>query len=127
MTSMQSIGIVGAGTMGNGIAQAFAASGIRVVLTDIADSALQKAVATIAGSYDRLIKKEKATAEQKAAALNMIATSTDMGAVANCDLIIEAATENETLKLKIFKQLDEIAHPAAILASNSSPLIGLTR
>lgn len=116
------VGIVGAGTMGNGIAQAFAGGGIDVVLTDIAEPVLQKALVTIAGSYDRLIKKEKATTGQKAAALARIATSTDIAAIAGCDLVIEAATENEALKLKIFKQLDETAQPGAILASNTSSL-----
>lgn len=116
------VGIVGAGTMGNGIAQAFAGGGIDVVLTDIAEPVLQKALVTIAGSYDRLIKKEKATTGQKAAALARIATSTDIAAIAGCDLVIEAATENEALKLKIFKQLDEAAKPDAILASNTSSL-----
>lgn len=116
------VGIVGAGTMGNGIAQAFAGGGIDVVLTDIAEPVLQKALVTIAGSYDRLIKKEKATTGQKAAALARIATSTDLAAIAGCDLVIEAATENEALKLKIFKQLDETAKPDAILASNTSSL-----
>lgn len=120
--TIRRVGIVGAGTMGNGIAQAFAGGGIDVVLTDIAETALQKALATIAGSYDRLIKKEKATPEQKAAALARIATSTDLAAIAGCDLVIEAATENEALKLKIFKQLDEAAKPDAILASNTSSL-----
>ncbi len=120
--SIQRIGIVGAGTMGNGIAQAFAASGIDVVLTDIAEPLLQKALSTIAGSYDRLIKKEKATPAQKTAALACITSSTDMAALAACDLIIEAATENEALKLKIFKQLDGLAKPEAILASNTSSI-----
>ena len=120
--TIQRVGIVGSGTMGNGIAQAFAANGIDVALTDIAEAALQKALQTIAGSYDRLIKKEKATAEQKAAALARITTSTDLSSIADCDLIIEAATENEALKLKIFKQIDETAKPHAIIASNTSSI-----
>ena len=120
--TIQRVGIVGSGTMGNGIAQAFAANGIDVALTDIAEAALQKALQTIAGSYDRLIKKEKATAEQKAAALARITTSTDLSSIADCDLIIEAATENEALKLKIFKQIDETAKPDAIIASNTSSI-----
>ena len=120
--AIQRVGIVGAGTMGNGIAQAFAASGIDVILTDIADGALQKALDTISGSYDRLIKKEKATAAQKATTLARITTNTDTSACGDCDIIIEAATENEALKLKIFRQLDEIARPDAILASNTSSI-----
>ncbi|MEI7429285.1 MAG: 3-hydroxybutyryl-CoA dehydrogenase [Betaproteobacteria bacterium] len=120
--AIQKVGIVGAGTMGNGIAQAFAVSGVDVVMTDISDSAVQRGLNTIAGSLDRLIKKEKLSAEQKAVALGRITTNSDMAAVADCDLIVEAATENEALKLKIFKQLDELAKPGAILASNTSSI-----
>jgi len=119
---IQKVGIVGAGTMGNGIAQAFAVAGVNVVMTDISDSAVQRGLNTIAGSLDRLIKKEKLSAEQKTAALGRITTNSDMAAVADCDLIVEAATENEALKLKIFKQLDELAKPDAILASNTSSI-----
>jgi 3-hydroxybutyryl-CoA dehydrogenase len=120
--TIQKVGIVGAGTMGNGIAQAFAVAGVEVVMTDIAEAAVQRGLSTISTSLDRLIKKEKLTAEQKATALAKISTSTDTGALRECDLIIEAATENEALKLKIFKQLDELAKPEAILASNTSSL-----
>ncbi len=119
---LKTIGIVGAGTMGNGIAQAFAVSGFDVILTDISEAAVQKGVATIAGSLDRLIKKEKMTAEQKAAALAKIQTATDVAALKSVDLIIEAATENFELKTKIFKQLDELAKPEAIIASNTSSI-----
>ena len=114
--NVQKIGIVGAGTMGNGIAQAFAVAGFDVVLTDVAEKALQQALNTISGSLDRLIKKEKATPEQKAAALAKIAVGTDLGLLRDCGLIIEAATENEVVKRKLFAQLDEIAQPQAILA-----------
>jgi 3-hydroxybutyryl-CoA dehydrogenase len=120
--SIQKVGIVGAGTMGNGIAQALAVSGVDVVMTDIADAAVQRGLATITGSLDRLIKKEKLSTEQKTAALAKITTSTDTAALSDCDLIIEAATENEALKLKIFRQLDELAKPGAILASNTSSI-----
>jgi 3-hydroxybutyryl-CoA dehydrogenase len=119
---LKTIGIVGAGTMGNGIAQAFAVSGFDVILTDISDAAVQKGLATITGSLDRLIKKEKMTAEQKAAALAKIQTATDVAALKQVDLIIEAATENFELKTKIFKQLDELAKPEAIIASNTSSI-----
>jgi 3-hydroxybutyryl-CoA dehydrogenase len=119
---LKTIGIVGAGTMGNGIAQAFAVSGFDVILTDISETAVQKGVATIASSLDRLIKKEKMTAEQKAAALAKIQTATDVAALKSVDLIIEAATENFELKTKIFKQLDELAKPEAIIASNTSSI-----
>ncbi len=119
---LKKIGVVGAGTMGNGIAQAFAVAGYEVIMTDIAEAAVQKGVATIAGSLDRLIKKEKMSAEQKAAAMAKIATATDIAALKDVDLIIEAATENLELKTKIFKQLDAAAKPEAILASNTSSI-----
>jgi 3-hydroxybutyryl-CoA dehydrogenase len=120
--AINKVGIVGAGTMGNGIAQAFSVAGINVTMTDISDSAIQRGLSTISGSLDRLIKKDKLTAEQKAAALALIATSTDTASLGECDLIVEAATENEALKIKIFRQLDELAKPDAILASNTSSI-----
>ena len=119
---IRKIGVVGAGTMGNGIAQACAAAGLNVVMTDVAQAALDRAVSTVSGSFDRLIKKEKMTAEQKAAALARIKTATDLAALKDSDLIIEAATENLELKLKIFKQLDALAKPEAVIASNTSSI-----
>ena len=119
---IRKIGVVGAGTMGNGIAQACAAAGLDVVMSDVAQAALDRAVSTISGSFDRLIKKEKMTAEQKAAALGRIRTATDLAALKESDLIIEAATENLELKLKIFKQLDELAPAHAVIASNTSSI-----
>jgi len=116
------IGVVGSGTMGNGIAQAFAVGRVSVVMTDIAQAALDKAVATISGSLDRLIKKEKMTAEAKQAALALLETSTDLSALSDCDLIVEAATENLDIKLKLFGQLDQIARADAVLASNTSSI-----
>jgi len=116
------IGVIGAGTMGNGIAQAFAQAGFAVVLTDVAPAALERALATIGGSFDRLIKKEKMNAEQKAAALARIKTSTELAAVKGSDLVIEAATENLGLKVKIFQELDGLMKPEAILASNTSSI-----
>jgi len=124
--SIQSIGVVGSGTMGNGIAQAFASAGVNVVLTDIADEALERAMKTIAGSLDRLIKKEKATEAEKAATLGRIATSTSMAALSGCDLVIEAATENMDIKLKLFAELDSLLAEEAVLASNTSS-ISITR
>jgi len=120
------IGVVGAGTMGNGIAQAFAVAGIDVVMSDIGEAQVQRGLATISGSLDRLIKKEKMTAADKDAALARIVTTTDMAALADCDLIIEAATENLDLKLKIFAQLDALAGANTVLASNTSS-ISITR
>jgi 3-hydroxybutyryl-CoA dehydrogenase len=120
------IGVVGAGAMGNGISQAFAQAGIEVALTDVAQAQLDRALKTVAGSFDRLLKKEKMTAAEKAAALARIRPSTDLAAVRDCDLVIEAATENLELKLKIFRQLDELAAPGAVIASNTSS-ISITR
>ncbi|THF62465.1 3-hydroxybutyryl-CoA dehydrogenase [Pseudothauera rhizosphaerae] len=120
--TIRKIGVVGAGTMGNGIAQAFAVSGFEVVMTDVAEAALQRGLATIGGSLDRLIKKDKMTEAEKAAALARIGTSTDVKAVADADLVIEAATENLELKLKIFAQLDAAAKPEAIIATNTSSI-----
>lgn len=118
----KTLGVVGAGQMGNGIAQVAAASGFKVVMVDIAQPALDNGLKTISTSADRLIKKEKMTEAQKATLLGNITTSTDMKALASCDVIVEAATENVDLKLKIFKQLDEIARPGAILATNTSSI-----
>jgi len=120
--TIKKIGVIGAGTMGNGIAQAFAVSGFDVVMTDVADSALERGLATIGASLDRLIKKEKMTADEKAAALARIVTAKELAAVADCDLIIEAATENLDLKLNIFAQLDSVAKAQAIIASNTSSI-----
>ena len=123
---LSKIGVVGAGTMGNGISQALAVAGIDVVMTDVAQAQLERASAAVSGSLDRLVKKEKMSAEQKAAALARIRTSTDVGAVKDCGLVIEAATENLPLKLKIFAQLDELAPANAVIASNTSS-ISITR
>ena len=120
--TIQNVGVVGAGVMGNGIAQAFAMAGIDVVITDISDSALRQGVKTVSSSLDRMIKKEKITEEQKAGAMARISTTNEMPVLADCDLVIEAATENEALKLKIFQQLDAIVRPEAILASNTSSI-----
>ena len=90
--AIQTVGIIGAGTMGNGIAQACAVSGIDVVMVDISEAAVQKGVATVSGSLDRLIKKEKLTEAEKTAALARIKTSTDYAALKGAQLVIEAAT-----------------------------------
>jgi 3-hydroxybutyryl-CoA dehydrogenase len=116
------VGIIGAGTMGNGIAQACAVAGVGVVMVDISDAAVLKGVATVAGSLDRLIKKEKMTGADKDAALARIQTSTDYAALQGAQLIIEAATENYELKLRILKQVDAIAGPEVLIASNTSSI-----
>ncbi len=122
MSSIQTVGIIGSGTMGNGIAQACATSGIRVVMVDIAQAALDKGLATIAGSLDRLIKKDKLTAEAKAQALSLITTSTRYEDLQGSGLVIEAATENEALKIKILQQLDALLAPEVIVATNTSSI-----
>jgi 3-hydroxybutyryl-CoA dehydrogenase len=123
---IKKIGIIGAGTMGNGIAQAFAVCGYDVTMTDISEAAVQRGLKTVDGSLERLVKKEKMTAEAKAAALGHIKTATDMNAARGSDLLIEAATENLDLKLKIFAQLGELAGERGIVATNTSS-ISITR
>ena len=124
--AIQKIGVVGAGVMGSGIAQSFAMAGLPVVMSDISEMALQKALASISGSMDRLIKKEKLTATLKTEALARISIARDIAVVADCDLLIEAVPEDEALKLKVFRQLDDIAAADAIIASNTSS-ISITR
>jgi 3-hydroxybutyryl-CoA dehydrogenase len=120
--SIQTVGIIGAGTMGNGIAQACAVSGVNVVMVDISDAAVAKGLATVSGSLDRLIKKEKITEADKAAALSRIKTSTSYDDLKGAQLVIEAATENYDLKVKIVKQLDGMLAPETIIASNTSSI-----
>ncbi|MDR0214357.1 MAG: 3-hydroxybutyryl-CoA dehydrogenase [Comamonas sp.] len=120
--AIQTVGIVGAGTMGNGIAQACAVSGIDVVMVDISEAAVQKGLATVAGSLDRLIKKEKITEADKAAALSRIKTSTSYDDLKSAQLVIEAATENYELKVKILKQLDALLGQDVIVATNTSSI-----
>ncbi|MEN9764685.1 MAG: hypothetical protein RL397_640 [Pseudomonadota bacterium] len=119
---MASIGIVGAGTMGNGIAQAFAVQGFDVVVQDLSAAALEKALATVSGSLDRLIKKEALTAEQKAQAMARIKTSTEVSALRGVDMVIEAATENESIKVKILQALEAVVGAETIIATNTSSL-----
>ena len=116
------VGIIGAGTMGNGIAQACAVAGVDVVMVDISDAAVQKGVATVAGSLERLIKKEKLTAADKDTALARIRTSTRYEDLQTAQLVIEAATENYALKLQILKQADALLAPEVIVASNTSSI-----
>ena len=96
--NIQTIGVIGAGTMGNGIAQACAVSGLDVVMVDISDAAVQRGLATVSSSLDRLVKKDKLSAEAKAAAMARIQVSTDYAALKPAQLVIEAATENADLK-----------------------------
>jgi 3-hydroxybutyryl-CoA dehydrogenase len=120
---MKNITVIGAGTMGNGIAHVFAMKDYQVVLCDIDQNALDKAIGTITKNLDRMISKEKITAEKKESTLNNIKCQTDLGtAVSDADLVIEAATENIDLKLKIFTMIDQKAPAKAILASNTSSI-----
>ena len=124
--TIKTIGVVGAGTMGNGIAQAFAVAGHAVTLTDVAQAAVDRGLKNVDGSLERLVKKEKMSAADKSAVLARIAGSTSIDALADVDIIIEVATENLPLKLEIFGKLDALAKPDAILASNTSS-ISITR
>ncbi|MEP7209050.1 MAG: 3-hydroxybutyryl-CoA dehydrogenase [Casimicrobiaceae bacterium] len=124
--SIKTVGVIGAGTMGNGIAQACAVVGLEVVMVDVAEAAVLRGLSTISGSLDRLVKKEKLSREDKEAALGHIRGTADYGDLEAADLVIEAATEDEALKLRILKQADGIAQPTAILASNTSS-ISITR
>jgi len=119
---IKSVGVIGAGTMGNGIAQVFAATGFQVVLQDLAEEALQRGVATVTKSLDRLLKKEKISEQQKADTLANIRVVTDMNELADVDLVVEAAVEDRDIKSDIFRKLDQICKPEAILASNTSSI-----
>jgi 3-hydroxybutyryl-CoA dehydrogenase len=124
--TIQTIAVIGAGTMGNGIAQVCATSGYAVTMIDVMPAALERAQETIAKSLSKLVEKGKLSAGQKTAALKAITTTGTMEAARDADLIIEAATENPELKLKIFRDLDGLARPDVILASNTSS-ISLTK
>ena len=120
---MKHIGVIGAGTMGNGIAHVFAQSGYSVRLIDLSEAALEKALATISKNLDRMVAKEKISEADKTNTLNNIETFTDMSsAVKGLDLVVEAATENMDIKLKIFSQLDELCDEHTILGSNTSSI-----
>ncbi len=120
---MKNISVIGAGTMGNGIAHVFAMHGFSVFLVDVSQDALDRAMSTIGKNLDRMIKKEKITEADKAATLDNIKTFTTIKeGVGNAELVVEAATENTHLKFDIFRQLDEHAPAVAILASNTSSI-----
>jgi 3-hydroxybutyryl-CoA dehydrogenase len=119
---IKNVAVIGAGTMGNGIAQVSAAAGYNVVMTDIKDEFTAKGMATIEKSLDRMIKKGTLQEADKKAIMGRITTSTDLKAVKDCQLVIESAPEVLELKAGIFKQLEAICSPDAILASNTSAL-----
>lgn len=122
VSMIKKIGVVGAGQMGNGIAQVAAAQGFDVVMFDISNASLDKGLTTVAGSCDRLIKKGTMTEEAKKTLLSKIKGTTQMSDLKDCDFVVEAATENIDLKLKIFKELDEVVKKEAILTSNTSSI-----
>ena len=124
--SIKTIGVIGAGTMGNGIAQTCAVAGFATIMLDINQAAVDKGVATIAGSLDRLLKKEKISADERDAALARVKGTTAMADMAGADLVIEAATESEALKLKIFKDIEAHVGGHVIIATNTSS-ISITR
>jgi 3-hydroxybutyryl-CoA dehydrogenase len=120
---MKQIAVIGSGTMGNGIAHVFAQYGYTVNLIDISEDALKKAITTIGKNLERQVSKQLITEETRSKALSNITTQTDLKTgVSKADLIVEAATENEDLKLKIFSDLDAFSKPEAILASNTSSI-----
>ncbi|MDD2727756.1 3-hydroxybutyryl-CoA dehydrogenase [Malikia sp.] len=122
MSSIKTVGIVGAGTMGNGIAQACAVNGIRAVMVDINEASVQKGVATIASSLERLVKKDKLSAADRDAALALVQGSTNYEDLKGADLVIEAATENLELKIRILRQLDGLLPAETLIATNTSSI-----
>ena len=120
---MNTIAVIGAGTMGNGIAHTFAQSGFTVKLIDISEAAIERGMNTIAANLDRMVAKGSISEEDKMKTIGNIITYTDVkDGVVGCDLVVEAATENVDLKLKIFKQLSEICDHNTILATNTSSI-----
>lgn len=124
--TINTVGVIGAGTMGNGIAQVFASSGFEVIMQDISEQGVNRGMQTISGSLDRLIKSEKITEADKAATLERITATTDLSSMKDVDLVVEAASEDFAIKMQVFAELDSICKPEAILASNTSS-ISLTR
>jgi 3-hydroxybutyryl-CoA dehydrogenase len=120
--SLSRIGVIGAGTMGNGIAQICAAAGLPVVMVDVSDAALGRGRDAIAGSLDRLVKKEKLTAAQRDTVLARVSTTTDYARLSDTDLVIEAATENLEIKRRILAQAAKLIRPDALLATNTSSI-----
>jgi 3-hydroxybutyryl-CoA dehydrogenase len=120
--SIQRIGVIGAGTMGNGIAQVCALAGLQVVMIDVSDAAVARGIATLTGSLDRLLKKDKLSAADRDAALARVQGSTRYEDLAGVDMVIEAATENLDLKLKILKTVDGIVGESVVIATNTSSI-----
>lgn len=119
---IQTVGIIGAGTMGNGIAQVCAAAGLSVVMVDISEAAVNRGLSTVGGSLERLVNKEKMSAADREATLKRITGTTDRAKLSDCDLVIEAATENEELKVRILKDLCATLSPRTLVATNTSSI-----
>lgn len=122
MLSIETIGIIGAGTMGNGIAQVAARAGHNVILRDVKEEFLQRGMAAIDKSLQRDVDKERLTEEEKRAIMARIQTATEWSALAEADLVVEAVTEDLSVKTDVFRQLDELTRAEAILASNTSSI-----
>lgn len=120
--TIEKVGIVGAGTMGNGIAQVFAMAGYDVVMRDIKEEFVARGVSTINKNLDRMVSRNKLSSDDKEATLARIKTTIDLGPFADRDLIIEAALEEVSIKLQLFRELDEVAKADAILATNTSSI-----
>src|SRR4030042_1382027 len=112
---IKTIGVVGAGQMGNGIAQVASFSGFQVVMSDIADSFVQKGLATISKNLDRMVEKKKIPSQMKDEIMGVVRGTVKVAEMANADFVVEAATENESLKLNIFKELDQVCRKEIIL------------
>src|SRR6202021_2883425 len=119
---IERVGVIGAGTIGNGIAHVFARSGFNVVLCDVEQRFLDRGLATISKNLDREVAKSKITPDDKTATLSRISCVLDRAKLADCDLVVEAATEKFEIKSEIFRDLDRIAKPEVILASNTSSI-----
>jgi 3-hydroxybutyryl-CoA dehydrogenase len=124
--SIKTIGIIGAGTMGNGIAQACAVAGLSAVMQDISAQALEKGMKSLTGSLDRLVKKGSLDELRKLEVLSRVRTTTEVADLAQADLVIEAATENEALKVRILQAVEGVVKPEAVIATNTSS-ISITR
>jgi 3-hydroxybutyryl-CoA dehydrogenase len=122
MSTIHTVGVIGAGTMGNGIAQACAVKGINTVMIDVSDAALQKGVHAIAGSLERLVKKEKMTAAERDTALGHVKATPDYDELRHADFVVEAATENPKIKIEILRRVDDLAKPDAVIATNTSSI-----
>lgn len=120
--AIEQVGVIGAGTMGNGIAHVFAASGHQVILCDIEQSIVDRALGTISKNLDRAVSKNKITEAQKNETLQRIKPVTDRAGLANCDFVVEAASEKFALKSELFRELDRICKPGVILSSNTSSI-----